>query len=112
TEAHAQVTESLEQQTATGEILRVIASSPTDVEPVFRAIAASAGRLLGGLGTAVTRFDGDQMHVGALDHFTPEADAMLRSMYPRPPSRQSLNERAVLDSAVVDVPVSLNNHSV
>src|SRR5262249_51215374 len=45
TEAHAQVTESLEQQTATGEILRVISSSPTDVQPVFATIAESAARL-------------------------------------------------------------------
>ena len=44
-EAHAQVTEALEQQTATGEILRVISSSPTDVQPVFDTIAANATQI-------------------------------------------------------------------
>ena len=76
--------EALERQTATADILRVIASSPTDVRPVFEAIATSANRLLGGFSTAVLRFVGDAIHLAAFTPTNPMADEVLRTSFPRP----------------------------
>jgi GAF domain-containing protein len=72
TEAHAQVTESLEQQTATAEILRVISRSPTNVQPVFDMIAESAARLCEAQFCFVYRFDGQLLHFVAHHSLTPE----------------------------------------
>ena len=51
--------ESLEQQTAMGEILAVIASSPTDIQPVLDAVAGNAARLCEAKDAVITRFDGE-----------------------------------------------------
>jgi two-component system, NtrC family, sensor kinase len=59
--------EALEQQTATAEILRVIASSPTDVQPVFDVIAESSARLCGAVHCSVFRFDGSLIHLMAFN---------------------------------------------
>ncbi|MDP1837991.1 MAG: histidine kinase dimerization/phospho-acceptor domain-containing protein, partial [Reyranella sp.] len=58
-----ELTETLEQQTATAEILQVISRSPTDTQPVFDAIAESAMRLLDGWSVLVWRYDGERMRV-------------------------------------------------
>ena len=71
TEAHAQVTETLEQQTATSEILRVISSSPTTVEPVFATIAENAVQLCRAIYGSVCRFDGELIHLVGQYNFTP-----------------------------------------
>jgi signal transduction histidine kinase len=84
TAAHAQVTEALEQQTATSEILQVISSSPTDVQPVFETIVASCKRLLNARSASVVRVMGDQLHLAAFTPTTPDADDELRHFYPRP----------------------------
>src|SRR5689334_1911850 len=66
--------EAREQQAATAEILKVIASSPDDVQPVFDAIAASANRLMGGHSAAVFRFIDGISHLKAFTPTTPQAD--------------------------------------
>src|SRR4030095_11249802 len=75
--------EALERQTVTADILKVIASSPSDVQPVFEAIASSAKRLLGGFSTTVLHFIDDELHLVAYTPTSPEADEGLKSSFPR-----------------------------
>ena len=98
-----EITEALEQQTATAEILRVISSSPTDVQPVFDAIVRSAVQLCDGLHGVVSRFDGELIHMAAHYNYTPEALQLAREMYPRRPDRRQATGRTILTRDVVHI---------
>ena len=76
--------EALERQTATADILKVIASSPSDVLPVFAAIAERSNRLIGGLSAAVYSIIDGALHLMAFTRTSPEADAALQASFPRP----------------------------
>jgi GAF domain-containing protein len=84
TTAHAQVTEALEQQTATSEILRVISTSPTDAQSVFDTIIQNAVRLLGGFSGVVTRRVDGQLHLAAVTSTNPSGDAAQKALWPKP----------------------------
>src|SRR5262249_48687755 len=62
---NAELAESLEQQTATSEILRVIASSPTDLQPVMKAVVENAARVCGAMDSAIFHLEGEHLHLVA-----------------------------------------------
>jgi signal transduction histidine kinase len=96
--------DALERQTATAEILKVISESPTDLQPVFDAIAANAMQLCDADQGALITFDGAMLHIGSLKSMTPEEAEATRTAYPAPPSRGMTSARAILTRAVVNVP--------
>ena len=99
-----ELAESLEQQTASNDVLSVISSSPTDLQPVFDMIAERSARLCDAEFCVVFRFDGALIHFVA-EHGLSTAgyDAMTRA-YPMPPGRSSTTSRAVMSGKLEQIP--------
>jgi two-component system NtrC family sensor kinase len=95
--------EALEQQTATAEILKVIASSPNDVQPVLEAVADRAMSLLNCWSVIVGLFDGEQMHFGAARGALPDTEEHLRKLYPARPDPETNQGRCILERAAINV---------
>ena len=96
-----ELTEALEQQTATSAILRVISTSPTDVQPVFETMVRNAVALCGSLFANVFRFDGELLHFIASHNVDPDYVELLRAKYPMRPDSSQVSGRAVLSRSVV-----------
>lgn len=107
--AKAKINEALEIQAATNEILRVIAASPTDIQPVFDVIVESARRLCNASMSAVYRTDGETVYEVAssdvsADLLETEREVSSQS-YPAPLRWDStLSSRAILSRDIVHIP--------
>ncbi|HJQ64856.1 MAG TPA: GAF domain-containing protein, partial [Gemmatimonadales bacterium] len=102
TQAHAQVTEALDQQTATSEILKVIARSPTDTQPVFDAIVENAARLCAvGDGYIILVEDGVLRAVSVIGQLVAQAPVYNARRVPL--SRESVAGRAIVDRATIHI---------
>ena len=103
-ELERRLAESLEREKATGEILRIISSSLTDVHLVLQAVAENAARLCDAAFDTVNRFDGDLVTLGASCHVAPEALEVLNTgVYPFRPTRETASGRALIDRAIVHI---------
>src|SRR5262245_54984933 len=98
-----EVRESLQQQTATADVLKVISRSATDVQPVFETIARSAVDLCGATYGIVFRYDGELITMAAhhnLDHAALEA---VHRIWPMRPDNRTVMGRTILERNVVHI---------
>ena len=94
--------ETTEQHTATSEILRVISSSPSDLQPVFQAMLKNAVRLCDAKFGNIYRWDGDALHLVATQN-VPAAFVQARGRSPLRPSPQTPTGRMIANKTVVHV---------
>ena len=95
--------ESLEQQTATSEILEVISNSPTDTQPAFDAIVHSGLKLFPDAVVTISLPDRDLVKLGAIGGADEAGVEALRGRFPMPLSREFITGTAILDRREIDL---------
>jgi GAF domain-containing protein len=96
------LTESLEQQTATSEVLKVISNSASDLQTVFDTMAENAVRLCGAERAYIFQFDGKLLRAVAAHNAGPEHWEFVRRN-PIAPGRHSVSARAALERRSVQI---------
>jgi two-component system, NtrC family, sensor kinase len=102
----ADLTESLEQQTATAKVLDVISRSAFDLQAVFETVVESSVRLCGADRAFIFRFDGELLRVVATHNATPEFREWV-AQHPIRPGRHTASARAALERRTIHIPDAL-----
>jgi two-component system NtrC family sensor kinase len=99
-----ELSETLEQQTATADVLKVISSSLNDLRPVFETIGHRAEKLCDAETSVISMVDGDQIHLVSIHGVTGEGIEAVRRVYPMRRDSETLTARAIRSSTVCHVP--------
>ncbi|HSL31384.1 MAG TPA: GAF domain-containing protein [Anaerolineales bacterium] len=96
-----EVKETLEQQTATSEILSIIAENPTDIQPVLDAVAEQAASVCNSYDAVITRIEGDTYRI--VSHWGPVPLPAENVLHGIPLDRHSVTGRAMLDRTTIHI---------
>ena len=102
------LSESLQQQTATSDILQVISNSPTDSQPAFDAIVQSGLKLFPNAAVTISLPVNERVEAAAIAGSDPLGVERLRSRYPLPLSREFITSTAILEQREIDIPDAEN----
>src|SRR6516225_2987953 len=98
------LSDALEQQTATSEVLRVISNSLSDTQPVFESIVQSGVALFSEAAVCIALVDNGMVRAAAVADRDLARAAAFRSVFPFPLTREYMHSKAILDRKMLDIP--------
>jgi len=101
--SNRELSETLAYQTATNEVLRLIARTPTALQSVFDMIARNAKELCQGQFSGVFQYDGELIHLVGHHGLTPKGIKEYQKLHPRPPGRDTAIGRAIAGRKIIHI---------
>jgi class 3 adenylate cyclase len=100
----SKLSEALDRQAATNEILQVIANSPADTQPVFEAIVRTGTKLFPDAAISVALPQGDQVQAAAVADADPARAESWRQRFPFPLTPDYMHSFVILEGQIIDIP--------